>query len=97
MASGDDPYIPDATQSPSTSPELERTATGMSLMTAKLHILSPSPFFALSLALVAFSAAAQQTDATPPPAVTVVEIKSRTVPLTYQWLGRQPPIIPCEE
>ncbi|AYM14718.1 MULTISPECIES: efflux RND transporter periplasmic adaptor subunit [Agrobacterium] len=57
-------------------------------MTAKQHILSPSTVFALALILLGSSAAAQQADGAPPPAVSVVEIKPQTVALTYQYAAR---------
>lgn len=80
--------IPDATQSYSTRPELERTATGLDLMTTKLRILSPSLLFALAIALAGSSAAAQQANGEPSPAVTVTDIKPQTVALTYQYAAR---------
>lgn len=57
-------------------------------MTEKQRLLIPAVLFAAALVVSATSVEAQQPGGTPAPAVTVLDIRPRTVPLTYQYAAR---------
>lgn len=57
-------------------------------MMAKQHIFFPPAALTVVLILLGSPSAAQETTGTPPPAVTVAEMKTQSVPLTYQYAAR---------